>query len=213
MVMRKEKNEVVTIEKCICGSFFKYINNTGDILLKGNPQVVVKKTRYFIHFIYVTYQFMVLDTEGTKTLSDESKQFLFCSGNFSTNTIERFLISHSCKFCVMIGISTEEKAPKDNVTKALYNLLSKSVSCFVAFILFYISGIEYLLHLTQFKQGVNFSNPPPLSFDFFVKISFLVNRLHYRFFDFRLSSIKEVLIKFDYCCDFISVLLTTVLIF
>ena len=54
MVKRKEKNEVVTIEKCICGSFFKYINNTGDILLKGNPQVVVKKIRYFIHFIYVT---------------------------------------------------------------------------------------------------------------------------------------------------------------
>ena len=54
MVKRKGKNEVVTIEKCICGSFFKYINNTGDILLKGNPQVVVKKIRYFIHFIYVT---------------------------------------------------------------------------------------------------------------------------------------------------------------
>ena len=47
-------NEVVTIEKNICGSFFKYIGNTGDILLEGSPQDVVRKVACFVHFIYVT---------------------------------------------------------------------------------------------------------------------------------------------------------------
>ena len=45
---------VVAIEKNICGSFFKYIDNTDDILLEGSPQDVVKKSECFVHFIYVT---------------------------------------------------------------------------------------------------------------------------------------------------------------
>ena len=49
-----KENEVVTIEKNICGSFFKYIDNTGDILLEGSPQDVVKKAERFVHFIYIT---------------------------------------------------------------------------------------------------------------------------------------------------------------
>ena len=50
--MRKEMR--LLLSKKICGSFFKYIDNTGYILLEGSPHDVVKKAERFVHFIYIT---------------------------------------------------------------------------------------------------------------------------------------------------------------
>ena len=66
------------------------INNTGDILLEGNPQDIVKKAECFVHFTYVKSgeQLVGLDIQGnestltdpeiaTKTLCDEEEQIFF----------------------------------------------------------------------------------------------------------------------------------------
>ena len=78
------------------GCYNKYINNTGGILLEGNPQDIVKKAQSFVHFTYVKSgeQLMVVDIQGNEsTLTDSEiatrrypmkRSNFFCSENISS---------------------------------------------------------------------------------------------------------------------------------
>lgn len=109
--------QLVTVEPYMEGEFVKYINNDGEIIVKGSE--ISAKAEAFAHFTYVKSQntIMVLDIQGTKyslydpeiasakLLDDTTKAVLFCYGNLSTIAIERFLLDHKCnKYCTLLGI-------------------------------------------------------------------------------------------------------------
>jgi hypothetical protein len=46
------KGEFVTVESYIEGSFRKYVNNTGDIVLKDGSEIAMK-AESFVHYSFV----------------------------------------------------------------------------------------------------------------------------------------------------------------
>ena len=53
----------VTFEEFIPGQFFKYINNTGNIIVSQEHKRIIEKPECFVHFSYesTSNQLMVLD--------------------------------------------------------------------------------------------------------------------------------------------------------
>ena len=101
--------QLVTVEPYMEGEFVKYINNDGEIIVKGSE--ISAKAEAFVHFTYVKSEnaIMVLDIQGTKyslcdpeiasaQLDDDNatKLVMFYYGNLSTIAIDRFLSDHEC---------------------------------------------------------------------------------------------------------------------
>ncbi len=113
----KLNDEAVTIEQFIDGTFAKYINNTGDILIKDNS-VIALKAESFAHYSYVKSgeQLIIVDLQGvgftlfdpeiaSAKLYDEDNSIYFCAGNLSITAIETFLIQHKCnRFCKLLKL-------------------------------------------------------------------------------------------------------------
>eukprot|EP00794_Sanderia_malayensis_P013471 gene13471-14862_t len=114
----KLKGESVTVELYIPGTFIKYINNNGEILVQDGE--IAAKVEAFAHFTYVKSEraLVVLDIQGTgyslydpeiasTDLLDESKSSIqFCAGNLSVQAIDHFLEKHRCnKYCAMLTLS------------------------------------------------------------------------------------------------------------
>ena len=114
-------DDFVTLESFIDGTFTKYINNTGDIILKDSE--VAKKAEAFVHYTYILSgkELMVLDIQGVEywlcdseiastKLFDANKAVYFCSGNLSELAIETFLNQHQCnKYCKQLNLDIKEK--------------------------------------------------------------------------------------------------------
>ena len=80
------------------------------------------------------------------------------------------------------------------------------LSCCIYSSLLLWQYVMYLLVLTHFDLGFDFTNLPSLLW-FFVKIYFFVSRLYSRFCAFKCLSITEVLIKLNHPLHFVSTLL------
>ena len=117
--LARNGGELVTLELYLEGEFIKYINNDGNIVVRGSE--VASKAEVFAHFTYVKSQkaIMVLDIQGTgyslcdpeiastKLLDQDSHTILFCCGNLSTQAIEQFFAEHKCgKHCALLGLNT-----------------------------------------------------------------------------------------------------------
>ena len=114
-------DDFVTLESFIEGTFTKYINNTGDIILKDSE--VAKKAEAFVHYTYILSgkELMVLDIQGVEywlcdpeiastKLFDANKAVYFCSGNLSGLAIETFLQQHQCNnYCYQLNLDINEK--------------------------------------------------------------------------------------------------------
>ena len=113
----KLNDEAVTVEQFIHGTFTKYINNTGDILVKDNSAIALK-AESFAHYSYVKSgeQLIVVDLQGvgyclfdpeiaSVRLYDEDNSIYFCAGNLSVTAIETFLMQHKCnRFCKLMKL-------------------------------------------------------------------------------------------------------------
>lgn len=114
----KLRDESVTVEPYIPGTFKKYINNNGEILVKDGE--IAAKVEAFAHFTYVKSEksLMVLDIQGTgyslydpeiastDLLDEYESSVQFCAGNLSVQAINRFLEMHICnKYCGMLTVS------------------------------------------------------------------------------------------------------------
>ena len=111
------KGEFVTVESYIEGSFRKYVNNTGDIVLKDGSEIAMK-AESFVHYSFVKSgkQLIIVDLQGvgfvlcdpeiaSSELYDESDGIYFCAGNLSTNAIETFFVQHKCnKYCELLSL-------------------------------------------------------------------------------------------------------------
>ena len=104
----KLNDEAVTVEQFIPGKFTKYINNTGDILVKDDS-VTALKAESFAHYSHVKSgeQLIVVDLQGvgyclfdpeiaSVRLYDEDNSIYFCPGNLSITAIETFRTQHKC---------------------------------------------------------------------------------------------------------------------
>lgn len=108
--------ECVTIEEFIPGTFDKHINNTGEVC--GDEDLdVCQKAQCFVHYTYERSekQLMVIDIQGCgytlfdpEVASEEASsdgEYLFCTGNLSTNAIDSFTNSHICnQFCKLLQL-------------------------------------------------------------------------------------------------------------
>ena len=113
------KEEFVTVEPYIEGNFRKYVNNTGDIVLKDGSDLAAMKAESFVHYSVVKSgkQLMIVDLQGVEfmlcdpeiassKLYDENNDIYFCAGNLSTNAIETFFKQHKCnKFCELLSLN------------------------------------------------------------------------------------------------------------
>ena len=109
--------EDVTVEEFVPWKFDKYINNNGDICSQRENGEICQKAQCFVHYTFARSEqpLMVLDIQGcgytlfdpevaTKESSSEG-EFLFCTGNLSTNAIHSFCLSHTCNhFCTLLGL-------------------------------------------------------------------------------------------------------------
>ena len=113
-----EKNEFVTIEKYISGSFTKYTNNDGKPLNKESNVELIDKAECLSHFSHVKSEgkLLLVDIQGSKyDLYDpeiatsahtlEDGELKFSLGNLSYKAIDNFKNSHACnKFCKMLNL-------------------------------------------------------------------------------------------------------------
>ena len=83
------KEEFVTVEPNIEGNFRKYVNNTGDIVLKEGSELALK-AESFVHYSFVKSgklqgaEFMLCDLEiSSSKLYNENNDIYFCAGNLS----------------------------------------------------------------------------------------------------------------------------------
>ena len=88
--LTRNEGQLVTLEPYLEGKFVKYINNGGEVIVRGSE--VASKAETFAHFTYVKSQeaVMVLDIQGTgynlydpevasiKLQDVETKSLLFC---------------------------------------------------------------------------------------------------------------------------------------
>lgn len=115
--LARNEGELVTLELYLEGEFIKYINNDGNIVVRGSE--VASKAEVFAHFTYNHRPTMVSDIQGTgyslcdpeiastKFLDQDSHTILFCCGNLSTQAIEQFFAEHKCgKHCALLGLNT-----------------------------------------------------------------------------------------------------------
>lgn len=107
--------ECVTVEEFIPGTFEKHVNNTGDIC--GDTESDLKKAECFVHYSYIRSKkkLMALDIQGCnyflcdpEVASEESREdgeFLFCTGNLSTEAIKHFCEVHVCnEYCKLLDL-------------------------------------------------------------------------------------------------------------
>ncbi|CAB4033641.1 Transient receptor potential cation channel subfamily M member 6 [Paramuricea clavata] len=113
----KLNDEAVTVEQFIEGTFVKYINNTGDILVKDQSAIALK-AESFAHYSYVKSgeQLIIVDLQGvgftlfdpeiaSTTLYADDNSIYFCAGNLSITAIETFLVQHKCnRFCKLLKL-------------------------------------------------------------------------------------------------------------
>ena len=113
----KLNDEAVTVEQFIEGTFIKYINNTGDILVKDQSAIALK-AESFAHYSYVKSgeQLITVDLQGvgftlfdpeiaSTTMYDDDNSIYFCAGNLSITAIETFLGQHKCnRFCKLLKL-------------------------------------------------------------------------------------------------------------
>ena len=116
----KLKEEFITVEPYIEGNFSKYVNNTGDIILKDGSELALK-AETFIHYSFVKSgkQIIIVDLQGvgftlcdpeiaSNKLYDESNNIYFCAGNLSLTAIQTFFEQHKCnKFCELLFLDKE----------------------------------------------------------------------------------------------------------
>jgi hypothetical protein len=109
----------VTVEEFVPGTFTRYINNDGQRTQekedRSDDQEVYDKAESLVHYTYTASKgkLMLLDIQGseytlydpeiaTSEIFDDEDEVLFCCGNLSTVSIDRFLAQHKCsKFCNM----------------------------------------------------------------------------------------------------------------
>lgn len=113
----KFKEEAVTVEKFIDGTFVKYVNNTGDIVVRDQSPIALK-AESFAHYSYVKSgkQLIIVGIQGvgytlfdpeiaSSRLYDENQSIYFCAGNLSTSAIETFFAQHECnRFCQLLKL-------------------------------------------------------------------------------------------------------------
>eukprot|EP00112_Aurelia_sp_Birch-Aquarium-sp1_P013101 Seg2769.3 transcript_id=Seg2769.3/GoldUCD/mRNA.D3Y31 product="Transient receptor potential cation channel subfamily M member 6" protein_id=Seg2769.3/GoldUCD/D3Y31 len=115
----KHNEEYVTVEHFLPGNFKKFINNTGDIIIKDEDRdECALKAETFAHYSYAKSgkQLMVLDLQGvdywlcdpevaSATLFDDNRSIFFCSGNLSVKAIDNFVEQHICNdFCKALNL-------------------------------------------------------------------------------------------------------------
>ena len=109
--------ECVTVEEFISGTFEKHVNNTGDVCGDADSDLC-KKAECFVHYSYIRSEkkLMALDIQGCNYIlcdpevaSEESRkdgEFLFCTGNLSTEAIKQFCVMYTCnKYCKLLCLS------------------------------------------------------------------------------------------------------------
>lgn len=108
--------ECVTVEEFIAGTFTKHINNTGDVC--GDiTSAICKKAACLAHYSFQQSEkkLMVLDIQGCNNhlfdpeiatmeiISDG--EYLFCTGNLSSNAINNFCVFHECnEYCKLLEL-------------------------------------------------------------------------------------------------------------
>ena len=111
----KLDEQCITFEQYLDGSFRKYINNTGEILVSDGSDIA-SKAEMFSHYTYVKSgkRLMVLDIQGagyslcdpeiaSAELVDDDANILFCNGNLSSDAIDSLVAQHACnKFCELL---------------------------------------------------------------------------------------------------------------
>ena len=117
----------VTVEEFIPGQFFKYINNTGNIIVSQEHKTIIEKAECFVHFSYesTSNQLMVLDLQGVGfqlfdpeiatgvLIEDGENEINFCAGNLSSDAIKTFLRNHLCNdYCQMMGLKENKDVRK-----------------------------------------------------------------------------------------------------
>ena len=110
----------VTIEEYIPGSFVKHLNNNGMICGPSTYVALlqVQKAEYITHYSYENSdkKIMLIDLQGSgctlldpeiasKQQLDENNHFLYCTGNLSELAINSFIGAQTCNFyCQILGV-------------------------------------------------------------------------------------------------------------
>ena len=116
MYFGKCEEECVTLEEFVAGTFTKHVNNTGDVC--GDiTSAICKKSACLAHYSFPQSEkkLMVLDIPGCnnylfdpeiatmEVISDG--EYLFCTGNLSSNAINTFCALHECnEYCKLLEL-------------------------------------------------------------------------------------------------------------
>ena len=118
MLGKNNIGEIIMIEEFIPGSFLKYVNNDGRIVV-GPPKVLILKAECLAHFSLVKSEeeLLLVDIQGcgyelcdpeiasVRSLIGTKNDFRFSIGNMSTEALINFKTEHVCnKFCKLANL-------------------------------------------------------------------------------------------------------------
>ena len=111
----RNRDEYVTVEEFVSGTFDKYINYDGTIC--GKNTNVTEKAECLAHYSYEKSkkEIMVVDIQGCgvrlfdpevecSQVKSESEGKLFCAGNLNNHAIDKFVEQHKCNAFVSYWI-------------------------------------------------------------------------------------------------------------
>ena len=113
----RNRDEYVTIEEFVSGTFDKYISNDGTIC--GKNKNLTEKAECLAHYSYEKSkkEIMVVDIQGcgvrlfdpevaSSQVESDNEGKLFCAGNLSSHAIDKFVELHKCNsFCQLLDLS------------------------------------------------------------------------------------------------------------
>ena len=113
----RNRDEYVTVEEFVSGTFDKYINNDGTIC--GKNKNLTEKAECLAHYSYEKSkkEIMVVDIQGcgvrlfdpevaSSQVESDNEGKLFCAGNLNSHAIDKFVELHKCNsFCQLLDLS------------------------------------------------------------------------------------------------------------
>ncbi|CAH3177516.1 unnamed protein product [Porites lobata] len=91
----RNRDEYVTVEEFVSGTFDKYINNDGTIC--GKNKNLTEKAECLAHYSY---------EKSKKEIMSDNEGKLFCAGNLNSHAIDKFVELHKCNsFCQLLDLS------------------------------------------------------------------------------------------------------------
>ena len=123
----RSSGEFVTIEEFCSGEFFKFINNTGEIM-KHKFLDMQEKAETLAHFSYIKSEknLIITDIQGcgfklfdpeiatVESPFDKEQKLLFCVGNLSKIAYTNFFTAHVCnRYCEILNLEEVFIQPRE----------------------------------------------------------------------------------------------------